>query len=399
MVEAFGGVATSLLAFVAVLSVVVFVHEFGHYQVARWCRVKVDSFSMGFGPELFAWTARDGVRWRIGALPLGGYVKFAGDKDASSLTGSVDGPEARAEGLFHAQSVGVRSAVTLAGPMANFIFAIAVFAVFFTAFGETFQRPVVVEVSAASAAERAGLRAGDEVVSVDGARIESVQDLQRLVITAGGQPLDLGVLRDGARVDLTATPDVVQRETPFGDMESQGALGISLGGGQETVTRKRYNPLEATGRAVEKTGEILSMQVKFIAALVRGAMSPGHLSGPLGIGQISGAVAEQSAEAAGPQASPAAVAGAVALGLVELAAVLSIAIGFINLMPIPILDGGHLVFYAAEALRGRPVPVAVQEFSYKAGLVAVLSLFVFATVQDLDRIGLFNALKGMGGAG
>jgi regulator of sigma E protease len=223
--------------------------------------------------------------------------------------------------------------------------------------------------------------------------------VQRIIVTAGGQELVVGVKRNGEDLVLRPTPKIVERETPFGDKETQGLLGIEAMWSRDTVEHVTYNPLTATARAATQTWSILETQVDFVSALVRGAMSPGHLSGPLGIGQISGKVAQNSLDSVEPDASGLAKARAVALGLVELAAVLSIAVGFMNLLPVPMLDGGHLVFYAAEAVRGRPVPERIQAASYKVGLAAVLMLFVFATVQDLDRLGAFRLLSGTASPG
>lgn len=399
--EAAQSILIALVSFVAVLSVVVFVHELGHYQVARWCRVRIEAFSIGMGPELTAWTSRrTGVRWRIGALPIGGYVKFEGDADGSSRPDPDRSKGDASTGLFHDKPVWVRAAVTVAGPLWNFIFAIIVFAGLFLIFDETYVRPMVDQVAPGGAAERAGIRPGDEIWSLDGVRTRGQNEVRRIAMTSGGETIEVVVVRDGRKVALQATPDVVKRETPFGDTETQGALNIVLGGDPRSdVVTVTYNPLTAVVRGAEKSWEIIDTQFRFISALVRGAMSPGHLSGPIGIGQTAGMVAETSAEAAGPQASLSDTAVSVAYGLVQLMAILSIAIGFINLMPVPVLDGGHLVLYAAEAVRGKPVPEKVQTIAFQAGLVCVIGLFLFVTLQDIDRLVLFRLLDGGAAAG
>ena len=399
MLDQLGSILIGVASFVTVLSVVVFVHEYGHFQVARWFKVKVDSFSIGFGPELLAFTSKAGIRWRLGALPLGGYVKFTGDKDEASTPDFSLPPADKSSGLLHAQPVGVRAAVVAAGPAANFVFAIFIFAMFYGILGETVQRPVISGVQDGGAAAQAGLRAGDEVVAINGAKIDDFKDLQNTIMVSGGQEVRLSVLRGTEILPLVATPKIVARETPFGDMETQGLLGIETQFTEKTVEFRRYNPIEAVWRACEQTWTVINTQINFITALVRGGMSAGHLSGPLGIGQIAGKVTENGIEGAGPDAGPLKVAQSVATSLIQLMAVLSISIGFMNLLPLPVLDGGHLVFYAAEALRGKPVPEKVQEVSFKIGLACILSLFVFATFQDLDRAGLFNMLKGVGAAG
>lgn len=399
MLDQLSGLMISAISFVLVLSVVVFVHEFGHFQVARWFKIKVDSFSIGFGPEIFARTSKAGIRWRFSALPLGGYVKFTGDKDEASTPDFTQPVADKSSGLLYAQPVGVRAAVVAAGPAANFLFSILVFALFYGILGETVQRPVISGVLPDGAAAAAGLKAGDEVVEINGAKIDDFRDLQTVVMVSGGEEIKLLVKRGSETVPLTATPRIVERETPFGDMETQGLLGIETRFTRETIEYRRYNPIEAIGRAGEKTWGIIETQVQFVAALVRGGMSAGHLSGPLGIGQIAGKVTQNGIDGAGSDANPVQIFESVATGLVQLMAVLSISIGFINLLPLPVLDGGHLVFYAAEALRGKPVPEKIQAVSYRFGLACILSLFAFATFQDLDRAGLFNMLKGIGAAG
>jgi regulator of sigma E protease len=389
----------AVVSFLAVLSVVVIVHELGHYKVARWFKVKVNSFSLGMGPEIAGFTRRKtGVRWRIGAFPVGGYVMFEGDADEASTPDPSKATGNRASGLIQDQPVHVRAAVSAAGPFANFLFAIVVFAGLFLVFDEAYVRPLVDQVTPGGAAERAGIRPGDEIWSLDGIRTRGQNDVRRIALTSGGQTIDVVVVRNGQKIELEATPDVVSRETPFGDSEKQGALNIVLGGDPRTdVVRVEYNPLTALARGAEKSWEIIDTQLRFIGALVRGGMSAGHLSGPLGIGQTAGYVAESSAESAGPRASAADTAVSVAYGLIQLAAVLSIAIGFINLMPVPLLDGGHLVMQAIEAVRGRPLPLALQAMAARVGLFAIGGLFLFVTFQDIDRLGLHRLLPG--GAG
>jgi regulator of sigma E protease len=399
MLDQIGSIAIGVASFVAVLSIVVFVHEFGHFQVARWFKVKVDSFSIGFGPEILARTSKAGIRWRLSALPLGGYVKFTGDKDEASTPDFQAAPADASSGLLHAQPVGVRAAVVAAGPMANFIFALLVYWIMFGTVGETIQRPILSMVQPGGAAAEAGMKVGDEIIEIDGDKINSFAQIQSKVVVSGNQAMTIVVKRGTEAVRMVATPKVVQRETPFGDIESQGALGIGATGSAETIKHIQFTPADAAQRSVQQTWSVVSTQINFIKALFRGGMSPGHLSGPLGIGQVAGKVTQNSIDGAGPNASAGKVAESVFLGLVQLMAVLSISIGFMNLLPLPVLDGGHLVFYAAEALRGKPVPEKVQAISFRVGLACILSLFVFATFQDLDRVGLFHLLKGVGAAG
>lgn len=399
MLDQLGGVLVGILSLLLVLGVVVFIHEFGHFQVGRWCNVKVDTFSIGFGKEVIGRTSKSGTRWRLSALPLGGYVKFAGDADESSRPDLSGGPADKSSGFLHAQSVGVRSAVAAAGPVANFIFAIAAFALIFGIYGEPIYKPVITATSPNGAAERAGMKAGDVVVRIDGQKIRDFSALQAAIMVSGGKELAVLVNRGGQDVLINVTPDIVPRKTPFGDMETQGALGIVNQSSAATTEYRHYNPAQAIVRGADKTWSVITMQVKFIGALLRGGMSPGHLSGPLGIGQIAGKVTQNGIEGAGAGASPLKVAESVAMSLVQLMAVLSVSIGFMNLLPLPVLDGGHLVFYAAEAIRGKPIPEKVQAVCFRIGLGCLLSLFVFATFQDLERGGLFNMLKGVVAAG
>jgi regulator of sigma E protease len=390
-----GGVFDLLLgitSFVIVLSIVVFVHEFGHFQVARWLGVKIDAFSIGFGKELLAWNDKQGVRWRIGMLPLGGYVKFTGDKDASSFPDDIH-DDISSEGNFHKMPVWVRAMVAAAGPIFNFVFSIAVFAIFFTSLGEMVQKPVVGQVLPNGAAYQAGLQAGDEFVYLENAPVDNVRDIQRVILTSGGKEINFKVKRNNETIDLKITPKIAARETPFGDKETQGFIGVYFSTNPNDITTIKYNLIGGVVRGYEKFTEIISMQVRFIGALLRGAMSAGHLSGPLGIGQSAEMVAKSSIESAGLNASFVEKVGALSLGLIELASVLSIAIGFMNLLPLPILDGGHLVFYAIEAVRGKPVPQNIQAASYKVGFACLMLLFVFATIQDLDRVGLFKVFS------
>ncbi|KAF0113071.1 MAG: regulator of sigma E protease [Hyphomonadaceae bacterium] len=393
MLDTVFSILIGLGSFVAVLSLVVFVHEYGHYRVAKSLKVAIEKFSIGFGPQLFARTAKDGVLWRIGALPLGGYVKFSGDLDESSFGSQEITEEAKAKNYFYAKPVWVRALVSVAGPLANFVFAILVFSFFFMGFGETFQKPYVAKIEPNSAAAHSQLQIGDIIVAVNGKEMSGAQDLRRTILTAGGQQLTLKVKREDAEVLVPIVPKIVQRETPFGDMESQGLIGVGFGDRKQDIAHVSYNPIQAVGRSFERCGEIVSVQIKFIGALFRGAMSAGHLSGPLGIAQTAGMVANGSLNNLPDTATVFDRLGNLALSLIELAAFLSIAVGFMNLLPLPILDGGHLVFYAIEAIRGKPVSENIQLISYKVGFVCLMMLFVFATFQDLDRFGLFNGVK------
>ena len=393
----------SVFSFLIVLSIVVFVHEFGHFQVAKWLGVKIDKFSLGFGPKLLGWTDKDGVEWRIGAYPLGGFVQFAGDKDGTSFPDEsyaiADVVEDNEKGHFHNMPVWVRALVAAAGPFSNFLFSILVFAILLLSYGEIIHKPVIEMVMPDGAAHKAGVLVGDEVLTVNGQKVDSIQDLQRTIITSGGETLKLDILRNNQHVYINVVPQVVARETPFGDKETQGAIGIGLSDNPKYSYNVKYNPITALQKATEKTYQIISTQIKFIGALFRGAMSLGHLSGPLGIGQSAGMVAKNSIDSVGHDAGALLKLEALSLGLIQLACVLSVAIGFMNLLPLPILDGGHLVFYALEGLRGKPVPQSVQIASYKVGFACLMILFVFATFQDIERTGIFRGIHSIAGMG
>ncbi len=372
----------TIFSYLIVLAIVVFVHEFGHFQVAKWLGVKIEKFSIGFGKELLSWKDREGVIWRIALLPLGGYVKFFGDKDGSSFP-DENISEDTDNALFHNKPVWVRALVTLAGPMFNFFFAIFIFTVLLFSFGDKYQKPFVDSFMENSAAQTAGIQVKDEIIAINGKKTESVQDVIRMVMTSGGQQLSIDVKRNDQILSLTATPNVVEVETPFGTKESQGLLGIKLK--SDKIYEKKYNIIEAGFAATRKCGEIIETQINFISALFRGAMSTGHLSGPLGIAQTTGLVAKTSIDSAGVEANFGDKAASLALALISLSAFISIAIGFMNLIPLPILDGGHLVFYAYEAIRGKPVPLHIQTVFHKMGFFLLLALFVFATTQDFNR--------------
>lgn len=384
------------LSFVLVLSIVVFVHEFGHFQVARWRKVAIDTFSIGFGKTIFGWRDRHGVQWKVGALPLGGYVKFADDADPMSTGPAerIDDPEALAEakrkGLFHAQGLTTRSLVVAAGPVTNFIFSIAVFAALAMAFGsdntDIAKIPArIASVSPNSAASAAGLQAHDVIRTVNGAPVAAYVDLQKIILVSAGRPLTLQVERGGHMITLTATP----RRAPH-DINNvhagQGMLGVL---GPEVLPSeqvlKRYNPLEAIGVGAVRSWTMVAQTATYVADIVTGKASGNQIAGPTGIFMVSGQVASSALDV--PDTSLLQRIGILAVSLLNLAAILSVAVGIVNLLPIPILDGGHLLFYGIEGLRGgKPLPASAQEWAYRAGFAVMASLFLFATWNDIARL-------------
>ena len=360
-----------LLPFLFVLTVVVFVHELGHFLVARWCGVAVKTFSIGFGPEIAGFTDRHGTRWRLSWIPLGGYVKFIDDENAASAgQKSLEqlSPEERKRS-FQGKSLGQRAAVVAAGPIANFIFAILIFTAIFALFGERITAAKVDIVNPGSAAERAGFLPGDRVISIDGQTIGSFSEMQRIVGTSPDQPLHFVVDRGGKTVEITATPERKEITDHFGNTIRLGLLGIQRSASPDDWTLKRHDPVTAFGMAVKECYFVISRSLGYLYDVVTGREAADQLGGPIRIAQVSGQVA---------------TAGFVAL--LNLAAIISVSIGLLNLFPIPMLDGGHLLFYSIEAIRGRPLSESTQEIGFRIGLAFVLMLMIFATWNDLIHL-------------
>jgi regulator of sigma E protease len=357
------------VAVILVFSIVVFFHELGHFWVARRCGVRVMVFSIGFGRELIGFDDRHGTRWKISAVPLGGFVKFFGDENAASVAdaGIVKAmtEEERRDSFFY-KPVGVRAAVVAAGPIANFILAIAIFAVVFMLFGRQETAARVDEIIPGSAAAAAGFQPGDVVLSIDGRPIESFSDMQRIVSVSAGQPLEFVVERSGQQVTLRAVPTLKEEKDPFGSVHRIGQLGIKRSIAPGDVKTQRVGPLNALQLGVSETWNVVDRTLAYVTGVVAGRESADQLSGPVGIVRVTGKVA--------------------ALGiapLMQLAAMLSVSIGLLNLFPIPLLDGGHLLFYAIEAVRGKPMSERAQEIGFRIGLAIVLMLMIFATYNDI----------------
>lgn len=356
-----------------VLTAVVFVHEMGHFLVARWCGIRVAAFSIGFGREIAGFTDRRGTRWKLSVIPLGGYVRFEGDENAASIPDPdtlARTPPAERSGLFHFSPLWKRFAVVLAGPLANFLLAIAVFAAVFSLVGRPHIVPRAETVVAGSAAERAGIQPGDMIVSVDGHKIYSFSDLQSIVMLSAGETLEILVERGGERLTLSAVPERQEQPDRLGGTHRIGVLGITAG----AVDFSRDDPITALSEGVRETGLIIDRTLTYLGRLVTGRESAEQLSGPIRIGQVSGAVASSGGLP----------------GLIYLTAVLSVSIGLFNLFPVPMLDGGHLVFYAIEALRGRPLSPRLQDIGFRIGFALVIMLFIFVTFNDIANLpGLF----------
>jgi regulator of sigma E protease len=366
------GLTGYIVPFLFVLTIVVFFHELGHFIIARLCGVRVLVFSIGFGPELFGFNDRHGTRWKISAIPLGGYVKFFGDESAASTPDQTALSEMneneRRYSFFH-QSVGRRAAVVVAGPVANFILAIVIFAAIFMFYGKQTTSARVDAVQPASAAAVAGLAVGDVVVAIDGRPIATFSDMQRIVGASAGQTLKVTVERDGSRVDLKATPALKEVKDNFGNVHRLGVLGITRSMAPEDMKLEKAGPLKAIWMGAEETWFVVDRTLSYLGGVIVGREAADQLGGPIRIAQVSGQVA---------------TAGFVAL--IHLAAVLSVSIGLLNLFPVPLLDGGHLLFYGIEAIRGRPLSDRAQEVGFRIGLAIVVMLMIFATFNDIIHL-------------
>jgi regulator of sigma E protease len=364
--------ATYLPPFLFVLCIVVFVHELGHFLVGRWCGVKVESFSVGFGPEIVGFTDRYGTRWKFSIIPLGGYVKFYGDANGASQpdfeTANAMDQAQRSQSLFH-KTVGQRAAIVAAGPIANFILAIIVFAGLGLWNGRYIHDPYIAEVIPQSVAEQAGLKSGDLFKRVGGRDVRSFDEVQRVVTANTEREIEIVVLRDGREITFRATPKLREQKTIFGTTR-QGMIGVRASGDRSHLRHESLGPVQAIGYGFTETWYIVERTFGFIAGLIAGRESVDQLNGPVGMGHASGKIAEFAGLS----------------GLIGLIAVLSVSIGLINLFPIPMLDGGHLLFYAAEAIRRKPLSERTQEWGFRFGLAFVLMLMVFATFNDIVRL-------------
>jgi len=393
---------TWILPFLFVLTLVVTVHEFGHFLAARACGVAIDQFSIGFGRALVSWRDRSGVEWRIGWLPLGGYVRFSGDDNAASVPDANDldalrreitsreGPAA-VRRYYQFKPVWQRAIVAAAGPIANFILSTVLFAALLFSFGERVLPARASAVVAGSPAAVAGFHAGDLVVRAAGQPVRDFADLYQIVTMRAGISVPFTVQRGGALVELTATPKAADIDDGMGGRAKVGQIGIKPPPISEMSVR-RYGPIGAIGAGAAQTWNVLDTNLFYMGRMLRGQVSPDQLRGTLGIAQVSHAVAESGAKGAHGLGE---VVLGVSVSLLGLVAMVSVMIGFANLLPIPVLDGGHLLFYAYEAVARRPVGALVQAVSLRVGLALVLGLLLFTTANDLHRSGLFNFLGGL----
>ena len=395
-------VPVALLAFVFVLGIVVIVHELGHFWAARIFDTDIDRFSIGFGKPLVYWRDKQGVQWQVGWLPLGGYVRFAGDENAASVPDQDDLQalrqaviETRGEAAlgryFQFKPLWQRAIITAAGPVANFILAIVLFAGLAMAIGETTYEPKVRISEPAGPAALAGIRDGDVIQRMNGTPIRSFVDLVAFTRTHAGTPVAIELSRDGAPLTVTATPVLSEINDRIGGRMKVGMLGLGSHPDMK-IERHRLNPIQAVGYGASQTWGVLSMTVTYLGKVITGKIPADQIGSLLGIGNTAGKVAQAGAEGA-PNVAWGLLGALVAL--LSLAAYLSISVGFMNLLPLPVLDGGHLVFYAYEAVARRPLPVRIQTVAYRLGLALLVGFMLFATWNDLQRLRVFNFLGGL----
>jgi regulator of sigma E protease len=363
----------SILSFVGVFSVLVFFHELGHFSVARIYGVKIDRFSIGFGPSLWSRIDKKGTEWRLAAIPLGGYVKFFGDaNEASTPSNELQGlSDEEKEQCFQFKPLSQRTLIVAAGPIANLVLAAALLSATFAINGQSYSSPEITAVQEGSVADNAGIAAGDIIVNIDNFRVKTFEDISNYISMNADQPVRVVVRRGD---ELKAFPLIVgsvEYETPFGRIEKVGRLGVT--GSRRMIVER--GPIEAIWYGSAQTGDYIVLTLKSLGQFITGQRSIKELGGPLKIGEISGEVAQYGF-----------------LPLVLFTALLSINLGVINLLPIPMLDGGHLMFYMIEAIKKKPLHERTQEYSFRFGLAAILSLMVVVTWND--AISLIDRLSG-----
>lgn len=403
MLGALGQVLIYIVPFLLVLTFIVTIHELGHFLVARAFGVKVDRFAVGFGKAIFSRVDRHGIEWRLGWIPAGGYVKFSGDLDAASVPDQAGlaelrqrliaekGPGAERD-YFHFKPVWQRALITVAGPIANFILAIAIFAATFMVLGDVIMPARVAQVQEGSPAATAGFQPGDLITGVNGRTIQSGSDVTQTVMLSAGDPVRFTVERGAQTLELVATPERRTEDDAVAGRIKVARIGLGLGASRADIRYIRYGPVEAVGAGVRQVGSVLNSTLTYLGRMVTGRESGDQFSGPLGIAKVSGSLTNEVVKAS---PDPQAAAINLSLTLVRLAAILSIGIGFLNLLPIPVLDGGHLLFYGYEAVARRPVSARYQEIGYRAGLALLAGFMLFATWNDLQKLNIFQFLGGL----
>lgn len=396
-------VAFYILPFLVVVGIVVTVHEFGHFLAAKALGTKIDQFSIGFGKAFAHWRDKSGVEWRLGWLPIGGFVRFAGDDNAASVPDQDDLQALRRElvaregeaalaSYYHFKPLWQRSIISAAGPCANFLLSIAIFAALLMALGEPITTARIGTVFPNTPAARAGFQKNDIIVEADGKPVKSFEAVKEMVILRTGVPITFVVDRNGRQLVLNATPVRGNVPDAVGHVHRLGVLGVAFADLPQDHKTIRYGPIGAVAGGVTRTFDVIQTTVFYIGRMITGRETADQISGPLGMAQISGDLAKQTADVSKDAVSFAINAGLTVLLLV---ANISVGIGFLNLLPIPVLDGGHLLFYAYEAVARRPLAAKVQAAGYRVGLALVLGLMLFATWNDLQRLRVFNFIGGL----
>jgi regulator of sigma E protease len=361
-------------SFALIISIIVFIHEGGHFLVARLCGVKVEVFSIGFGREIIGWNDRSGTRWKISLWPLGGYVKMFGDAGAASNPDDekiAAMTSAEKKQSFHHQPLWAKALIVAAGPAANFLLAIAVFTYFIFTIGIASTQPVVGDVVTGSPAAQAGLKSGDRITKIDARNISTFNDIPDAIMTNLGTPVTVHVVRDAKAFELTITPSILEEKDALGNMQKRPLIGLR----SQKITYENVGLFHAIIAATGRTYDMCVTSLHVLGQIITGERSATDLKGPIGIAKLSGEVTNQGESMSETLRM-----------ILWFIALLSVNLGLVNLFPIPMLDGGHLLFYAIEGLRGRPLAEKVQAFSFRIGVALIASLMAFSLFNDLRQI-------------
>ena len=356
------------LAFAFLITVVVFIHELGHYSIGKWCGIGVETFSIGMGKQIWGKRDKSGTLWRIAILPIGGYVKFYGDEDPTGKKSHSTEDKANDQN-FHNKSVWKKIATTAAGPLFNFILAILIFSMIFLFRGESLVQPFIGDVVKGSPAYNSGLKTGDEIISVNGEDIFSFNDLRDHVMQSSNEELSLTLIRDGSQINISLMPEVVVSKDRFGSEYSSARIGVMGSQNPNHMELIRYGFFESFFRGTKETYNLSSKILVYLGNLISGRESIDQMGGPIKIVQISGEISNYGI-----------------IPLLALIAAISVNLGIINLLPIPVLDGGHLLYYSFEVLRGKPLSQKTQEIGMQIGMSLLIALMIFVTFLDISRL-------------
>ena len=366
-----------ILPFIILILIVVFIHEYGHYYFAKKFGVGVTDFSIGFGKEIFGWNDKSGTRWKICWIPLGGYVKFFGDRNVYSQADHKEILEKYSEEdqkkLFTLKPLYQRSLIVFGGPLANFLLALVIFFSIYTFVGKDFTPAVINEVQKDSPAMSGGLKQNDIILEIDGNKVESIMDVSKFITMSTDEIIDFKVKRSYDELILKVKPNIVPGEDNLGNKLNKRIVGIKLGAYNNEINHVKLGPAKAIYHAAHEVYFVGISSLKYIGAMIFGKADTSQLGGPIRIAKISGQVAEFGV-----------------LAFISMMAYISISLGLVNLFPIPMLDGGHLMFYAFEKVLGRPLSQKTQEGFFRIGIFLLISLMFFTTFNDLKDLGLFN---------